>query len=460
MAAGDAIVQAKLCSAAGLVALLVAGCCAGSRAEAADLFGVEPSLNGTVPVEVVLPPGPASPVDVRPWFDDFSWRSFVALNWPVVPDHPGVPATPDQPKTLIDAPAGYVSVWDSYRDASDLFRPDAQPPIPFSDPQQSPTLCGTPSAGNKVLQMQGEQGTVLGDVEQAFSFPLVDQNKNYVYYEIRYNSDQYEFVRTNELYLAKRLMQAEMKAPIAMPISAAQPYRQGAVMVKAAWKQLTDRDDASRYYTTQGTIIDVSTGQPVCRAAKLGLIGFHIGHKVDKFAQWIWSTFEQVDNVPPDHGSPARAMSLNNGTDAPMTQGGWANRPDGKRQVQSDRRVPAQVTRLNPIPTTPQFHSTVDVNDAYRAALAGTVWSNYQLVVTQWPTQAVAQADFVPPEQQGVYPKDAGQPFPETGAVNTAVESFFQSAADAKGAGGNSCMQCHYGAGNADFSWSLKLRAK
>ena len=31
---------------------------------------------------------------------------------------------------------------------------------------------------------------------------------------------------------------------------------------------------------------------------------------------------------------------------------------------------------------------------------------------------------------------------------------------NAAGAGGNSCMQCHYGAGDADFSWSLVLRSK
>jgi hypothetical protein len=153
-------------------------------------------------------------------------------------------------------------------------------------------------------------------------------------------------------------------------------------------------------------------------------------------------------------------MTLNNGTADPPTVGGWANRPDLKREVPPDKRVKAQVTRLNPIPTTPAGASTVDINKFYRGLLAKTVWSNYQLVITQWPADPVPQNQFKPKENQGVYPVDAGSPFPVNNAVNTAMETFFQSQSDAAGAGGNSCMQCHYGAGDADFSWSLVLRSK
>jgi hypothetical protein len=309
--------------------------------------------------------------------------------------------------------------------------------------------------------MAAKSGTLLQDVDQAFSYPLVDQNNNYVYYEIRFNADQYEFVRGNGLYLSKNLMAAEMKAPIAMPISSAKPYRQGAVMLKAAWKQLASSDDLSRYYTVNARIYDTSQRQPVCRDVTMGLIAFHIGHKVDGFAQWIWSSFEQVDNVPNDDGSkPAGGMTLNNGTADPKTVGGWASRPDSKHLVPPDKRVKAQVVRFNQIPTTPAGQSTVDINRLYRKALANTVWANYQLVITQWPAAPVPQTQFKPKENQGVYPQDAGGPFPVNNAVNTAMETFFQSQSDAAGAGGNSCMQCHYGAGDADFSWSLVLRSK
>ena len=87
------------------------------------------------------------------------------------------------------------------------------------------------------------------------------------------------------------------------------------------------------------------------------------------------------------------------------------------------------------------------------------MWTNYQLVITQWPAAPVPQSQFKPKGTRRVYPQDAGGPFPVNNAVNTAMETFFQSQSDAAGAGGNSCMQCHYGAGIADFSWSLVLRS-
>ena len=425
-----------------------------------SLSATVPPPSGILPVAVNVPSN-LTTVQARPYFDDFSWRSFIALNWPAVPNQRGVPKNPNDPNVFLKAGKTYQTVWSTYREAYELYRIDNAPPAGFASSAVTDTVCGPAAVGAKVLLMAAKSGTLLEDVDQAFSFPLVDQNNNYVYYEIRFNQDQYDFVRSNGLYLAKNLMAAEMKAPIAMPISSTQPYRQGAVMLKAAWKQMTSADDASRYYTVQGKIYDTSQRQPQCRDVTLGLIGFHIGHKVDGLAQWVWSSFEQVDNVPNDDGSlPAGRMTLNNGTDKPVTVGGYANRPDSKRELPPGDRLKAQVVRLNPIPTTPVGQSTVDINKSYRTALAGTVWTNYQLVITQWPAVPVPQSQFKPKEDQGVYPQDAGGPFPVNNAVNTAQETFFQSQSDAAGAGGNSCMQCHYGAGIADFSWSLVLRSK
>ena len=423
--------------------------------------GIVPRLSGILPVVVDIPSGVTTPEQARPFFDDFSWRTFIALNWPAAPGKRGVPQSPNDPKVFLTAGKGYPTVWGTYREAYELYRIDDAAPAAFASATATNTVCGPSSPGAKILLMAAKSGTLLQDTDQAFSYPLVDQNNNYVYYEIRFNADQYEFVRRNGLYLAKNLMAAELKAPIAMPISAAKPYREGAAMLKAAWKQMTPSDDPSRYYTVRAKIYDTSQRQPSCRDVTMGLIGFHIGHKVDGFAQWIWSSFEQVDNVPNDDGSkPAGRMTLNNGSDDPKTVGGWANRPDLKREVPPDKRMKAQVTRLNPIPTTPAGQSTVDINDRYRKALGRTVWTNYQLVITQWPAAPVPQSQFKPKENQGVYPQDAGGPFPVNNAVNTALETFFQSQSDAAGAGGNSCMQCHYGAGLADFSWSLVLRSK
>ena len=418
------------------------------------------TLNGILPVVVELPPNPPSPVSVRPNFDDFSWRSFIALNWPVDPNMRGAPLNPADPQTLLSAGASYASVWGSYREAYELYTGPVRP-VPFDGPDGTPPACGDNAAGRRTLVMASKVGTLLEDGDEAFSFPLVDQNNNYVYYEVRFNRDQYDFVRGNDddqtswLYRARNLMAAEQRGPIVMPWGSPNPYVQGAVMVKAAWRQLTDADDASRYFTLPGQIYDNTGPTPVCRPVTIGLIGLHIGHKLEGQPQWVWSSFEQVDNVPPDDGSPPPArMTLNNGTNNPPTVGGWANRPTSQQPTAN--RSPTQVSRFNPIPTTPAGQSTVDVNNLYRAALAGTPWANYQLVITQWPTNP---QQFRIKEAGGVYPQDSGSPFPVNNAVNTTMETYFQTQRDAAGAGGNSCMQCHYGAGQSDFSWSLTLRA-
>ena len=60
----------------------------------------------------------------------------------------------------------------------------------------------------------------------------------------------------------------------------------------------------------------------------------------------------------------------------------------------------------------------------------GTVWQNYMLVMTQWPTNITSQG-----------PNNNGAPFPndpDTELANTTMETYFQ-----KG-GVTSCMACHF----------------
>jgi hypothetical protein len=424
------------------------------------------ALNGVLPVVVDLPANPPSPLSVRPNFDEFSWQTFIALNWPVDPGTRGAPLNPGNPQTLLGAGNSYATVWGSYRDVVELYT-GAVRPVAFDGPDGAPPVCPDTAQGRITLVMGSKIGSLLRDGDEAFSFPLVDQHNNYVYYDIRFNRDQYNFIRGADtdqstwLYLARNLMAAEQRGPIQMPWGTQNPYQQGAVMVKSAWRQLTAADDASRYFTMAAQVYDPTVTPAVCRPVTVGLIGLHIAHKLQGQPQWVWSSFEQVDNVPPDPGAgapPHLPMSFNNNTNNPQTHNGFTNRPASQQLVA--QRSPTQVTRLNPIPTTPAGQSTVDINNRYRAALAGTPWANYQLVITQWPSNP---SQFRIKESGGIYPRDSGQPFPVNNAVNTVMETYFQAQSDAAGAtlgnGGNSCMQCHYGAGQSDYSWSLALRA-
>lgn len=343
-------------------------------------------LSGNIPLTVNIPPGVTTPEQARWFFDTFSWQSFVALNWPAAPNGPrGVPDRPDDPAVFKSAATGAQPVvWGTYKEKFELFDQKDQRPTPWDSSTVPVNPCGNMAVtpGQKLFVRYSKGDSVVEIANQAFSYPLIDQNRNYAVYEIRFNRTQYEFVRGSNsdpaswLYLVKNLAPKE---PLQMPASRA-PSTLGSLMLKAAWKVLVPGvDDASRYYAVDSLVLDPLTN--ACEPQKVGLIGFHIVQKLWDFPEWIWSTFEQVDNVPAGGDPAGKKYGFNNGTNPqnPRTSGGWANRPPAMApQLQpKDERVPVQVTRLNPIPD-----STRALNFYWQAALAGTVWQNYQLVMT------------------------------------------------------------------------------
>ncbi|MBC8031688.1 MAG: hypothetical protein H7Z16_16515 [Pyrinomonadaceae bacterium] len=446
------------------------------------------AVSGNIPQQVLLPglglPGTFStPLEIRPYFDYFSWESFIALNWPAATGARGVPNQPNNSSVFLNAAAGTPVVWGTYKDSFDLFGQKDQRPSPWESNTSPISPCANGQPGAKTLIFVSKGNTPLMETKQAFSFPLVDQQGNYVYYDIRYDQAQYNFIRGQEgqpstyLYLLKNLAPAEnaqfgvqmpmTTAPSPAPTPSATPAPSpastlGSIMVKAAWRIKTDKDDASRFYTTAAQTLDPQTQK--CTPVTVLLVGLHIAHKIDPFTEWVWSTFEQVDNVPPDADIkpqppvPPNGYSFNNGTTNPSTTGGYSYKP---AVAATPSPSPVQVTRVNPIPSTPAGQSTREVNAFYQQLLKGTVWQYYQLVVTQWPfNPGIGQGNpYMLMENGGVYPQNAGSAFPVNGAVNTTMETYFQTQNDAAGAGGNSCMSCHYRAGQSDFSWGLNRRA-
>ena len=436
------------------------------------------SVSGNIPLAVPLPSPQdiKTPEQVRPNFDYFSWESFIALNWPAATGSRGVPNQPNNPDAFLKAAAGTPVVWGTYKDSFELFGQQDKRPTAWDSPEIPTDPCERTQSGQKTLIFLTKGNTPLMQTSQAFSYPLIDQQNNYVYYDIRYDEATYNFIRgqdgdpTSWLYLLKNLAPKEnAKSGVQMPMSSpSSTPTLGAIMVKGAWRIKTDKDDASRYYTTAAQIYNPQTKG--CTQTTVLLVGFHIAHKVSPFTQWVWSTFEQVDNVPPDANAspqptpPPGGYSFNNGTNTPPTPNGYSYKPPQAPSVQPSAQptptppVPVQVTRVNPIPDTPQGASTRDVNAYFQQLLKGTVWQYYQLVITQWPSQPGLD-HFVLTQNGGVYPRDAGAAFPVNGAVNTTMETYFQTQNDAAGAGGNSCMSCHYRAGQSDFSWGLNRRA-
>ena len=157
-------------------------------------------------------------------------------------------------------------------------------------------------------------------------------------------------------------------------------------------------------------------------------MGFHIVTKTPDRPQWIWSTFEQIDNVPGLTTEPKPP------SDVPLSFND-INKP----QTLDPARMPPPVSTTNPPVANPApmqvvrkqkiLDDTMAMNRAYweLPEIKGTVWQNYMLVSTQWPTK-------ISPEQ----PANDGAPFPTRGSeiANTTTETYFQF-------DGGSCMVCH-----------------
>jgi len=169
----------------------------------------------------------------------------------------------------------------------------------------------------------------------------------------------------------------------------------------------------------------------------------HIAQKTPSRPQWIWSTFEQKELVPPKWADWPGAFVLHDGHGAampernPLSLTPLAAEPAGPFNIERDAGAPI-------------LTATELTSFAYQDALKGTPWEYYRLVMTQWPRLEGNQTDPIPAAVDGSAPNT----FPGSGAfsafTNVAMETFDQKNVQL------GCMSCHNRARmNADFMWTL-----
>jgi hypothetical protein len=384
----------------------------------------------------------AKELDPIPSFANFAWRAFIALNWPgfVSPAQRG---EADRAKTLGDAGP---RVWETWKSRHEVFQQDeagyARIPATWNSAgDRNP--CDRPGARpTKTLS----SFTGFDEFNQAGASldkpanPLVAQNRTYVRYEVRFNEQEFNSIIDRKWYVRDNLPTAQ--APGAFQI--------GSIEVKAAWRILTERDTPAirqRYYVVNNVAVSsVGNNSPAaaCSFADIALVGLHIVVKTKYRPQWIWMSFEHVDNVPPVGVGKAREpdakdalvpYAFNDAIKRPARVDPQISAPmlepiSMRNPPQSDPE-PIQVVRRRPIEA-----GIMAMNRAYWALpeIGNTVWANYMLVMAQWPTSAKPAS-----------PKNPGHPFPasdvKTNLANTTMETFQQHAP-------TSCMSCHHQVSN------------
>lgn len=412
------------------------------------------SLCSDIPHEIAIPAklvddGYRSEFDSmhQPYFDNFSWQSFVALNWPA--GNSGQPVQGAFTKNFSSP-----RVWESYADPDTVFTTGIS-----HVPEE--LWAGAGAKKKKLLYMRAKFQDIdsigLGHNPffEADGNALIDQNLNYVVYEEKINPDEFNYIDTAGLRTQAGQQAYTKSRPISLPSGFyADPQNvnsgiTGAIEIKASWRILVPGVDSMDRFYHQPAIIYIdaayTTNQlPLRIEAEVGLVGMHIIHKTGQgFGQFmVWSTFEHVDNVPDNLGmaqvapSQQKKYSFYNpgcigcpvntppvpkkgdkvvrwSPDMPYAREYAANAPGENGNKPSG----TQVVRMYPV-----YYYTDLVNGVWQQKLEGTVWANYRLIGSQWG----GVLDGPPPADTVNSPQFLG---------NTTLETYLQESA--------SCMTCH-----------------
>ncbi|MDQ2854909.1 MAG: hypothetical protein M3R68_01160, partial [Acidobacteriota bacterium] len=391
----------------------------------------ELQLSCYLPADIVPTPSPPVPPNYNTMqrsADIFSWQEFIALNWPVLAGQRGVPDP--------DRPIGYPGprVWETWKEEYEVYRPNGEPPAAWNTPE-IPSACSTEGATKLFFRTQKIDDVVDSTLQAAAATAsplptLTDQKGNLVRYEIRLNKVMFDYIVKNQLYDAH-----------IQNVSPSVAFPDGGMLIKAAWREVTPAEEGS-FHTVTACVCDKQKDGSLanCRTKRMGLVGFHVTQKTPSSPQWIWSTFEQVNNVP-DPGT-ALPYSFNN-----------PNCPGCPPNQQTPRGTPNQITRSIPVPASDpdcaRIQDAVDnvrvLNQDVQKVLrdSGSVFSRYELINTQFPLPPTA-----------LKPSTAFSVLPAV-LANTTMESFVQPT--------STCMGCHATARtvnpnqfiSSDFSFTL-----
>jgi hypothetical protein len=418
-------------------------------------------------------------------FDCLAWQSFIALNWPAQQGCRGVPDTTAQ----FAAGVG-PRVWETLKTVFEVFQsqnPTWDPSNQAWNSAQPSAVCSDMAGGKKVLRRANKSPIgedILDEFQQAFAtgFGMVtDQAGNLVRYEVRFNRDEFEFIKANGYAITGRYSFGGPFLPAGeffqFPDNTKGFTGHGAIEVKASWKELTDRDNPTRYYTQPAVIFEEGSGE--CRPATVGLVGLHIAQKTFSAPQWLWSTFEQVDNVPPlGSNGDGRQYTLFNPNCTPAAPDNcWSVQepvsseayrccanlelnpgvfpPPGNGQP----GTPNQVTRLNAVGTEA---ATLNAHFQQLTDAAQSPFQYYQLINAQWPVGGRAPDNPGTIRTRPCNPNGAWRIPPVTtdcymqvpqGLRNSSMETYMGD----YGSGtvqfnSDSCMNCH-GVAGRDFSY-------
>jgi hypothetical protein len=392
-------------------------------------------------------------------FDFYSWLTFIALNSPA-----------DNPTGIATSRSDSKAAWEDgkmFKPLLDVMLPNNE--VPTWEKTVIPPACQDLYAERK---RQHQDRMVVKMIEESFNEPfktgaLIDQHNNYAIFDILMNRQMFDYIVEHGLH-SRALQESDRNANLRVDFPAGHHDKTtglgdpGAIMLKVSWKILTKQDDKDKFHHVEALVAMPENpdekGTPPCIERTLGLVGMHIVHKTATRPQWIWTSFEHADNVPELKDVQARKFKKYYNFFNPACE--------------------AQKCPINATPPRPwdpeyaahlQFHKAADgkefhsqivrmvnltdetntMNRQFQSILSDTVWKNYIMIGTQWPSSFPCTGDHSTisgvPDPKTDFDKQPDMncaPAP-TFLANSTLETFSQGKIPQAS---SSCMACH---GNA-----------
>lgn len=430
LAGGAAVISLPHCTPSPAPAPETTASAAASATAAAPKTGAQLNAGNADSGYLTITPTPpkdlprsASPEDLA----KFAWQEFLALNWKSSWGKDHKRGTPDLSwNYTMPVPMGYEPVvWHTYAETTEL-RPNGPLETKWDDlqlPKYSYSNAPQPDPADTSVSFQLwnnlDEDNEIGSCDIYGQYDKQGTPKNLVLFQAKVNKDEYEYVRTSfganqhlgnipgdpnkpacdgngphgalcaaQLAVKKNIVSppyayypgatgtcsCDPKDAICLPcggspIGGGSDTYEGAIEVKSAWRKLVS-EDPSRYYTTNAIYYEVgSDGKTtVYKNGVFALVGLHIIHKTTNFPDFVFATWEHVD----DEKSGMDYIELDHDTGAETGD----PKPIKRQTGQTDR------TQNHPVP--PILDTvTGRVHDQLKALNKNTVWQNYRLTGVQ-----------------------------------------------------------------------------
>ena len=390
-------------------------------------------------------------------FDFYSWRTFIALNSPA----DGTP--------IDQARADMPTRWEDMANFKQLL--DVMLPASLQAPKWPTDRTGMEAEHERLVPQECRElhqkmpnRMIVKMIEESYNEPfktgpLIDQQGHYAIFDILMNRQMFDYMIAHHLN-SKSGQAANSDVSVDFPAGQNSDKTLGAFMLKVSWKILSQAEiDAKNFHMVDALVLmpppDDSRVERRCLTETLGLIGFHAVHKTASRPQWIWTSFEHVQNVPDKDevkanklNGPYNFFSVDCGDHCPVVNATpprpWDPDPTLELKFRRDDSFKSQIVR-----ETPLTNAAKNMNKIFQSMLQNSVWKNYMLISTQWPsafgcTSLHAQSPDAPAPKTDFLkqPDMTCSPAP-TFLANSTLETYSQGNVPVAS---SSCIACH---GNA-----------